>query len=582
MLFLVESSKEVISMAFYIRPAGKSYERGRCDAGVYEFTKTIELEKSEEFSLSIFAAGQYKLFINGQYVCNGPCRSSQDVRFFDKVTTKLLKKGENELRAVVFHIVETTNFTTGFIFAKPEFILEARSESTVFGTDDSWKCEFVKSHKLLDKDTFVFPCEDISGDRECLEMPIEQGASFDFETPRTLPYGYAPFRLKEREIAMIAPGKEVKLCEIRRGENFIEYDAREYVTANTSFSFLAGCEAKIIYAECYTFPDGKRNRGDTSGFITGVFDKVSSGKYNFTFDSFWYRAFRYIRIETETPEKVISAKAFRYNYPITFDGSFECSDEQFNRMQKISINTLLCCTTELFVDCPYYEQQQYVMDSAIEAAVYMRLTSDRKLVRKCIYDFAASQQPCGLLCANYPCTMTQIIPGFSLFWVWLLRDYLDATANIGYVKTHLGTLDKILNYFDNSLTSDGLVTNSKEWDFVDWVPGWERGNAPVSDGKPHTIYSLYLACALKNAAYIAKACGRYHLSDDYAERYSKLCDAINTRLYDKEKGMYHDGEGTFSMHTVIWAILSRSSRAKKQRKWHKSLSFLIFTKALIQ
>ena len=557
-------------MAFYIRPAGLHYDRGRCDGGVYEYTKTVTLEKDDSFTICAFAAGRYKLFINEKYICEGPCRSAQDVRFFDKVTVNL-HKGENKIRAVVFHVVETTAFTTGFIFSKPEFLFEARSESAVFGTDESWKCEFIKNHLLIDLDSFIFPREDVSGDRICVPLQIEKGDAFDFTTPRTLPYGWAPFRLREREIAMIAPAEEITFTEVRRGKNFIEYDAGKYVTANVSFSFKAGCDAKITYAECYVFDDGKRNRGDTSGRIEGIYDKVSSGSCDFTFDSFWYRAFRYIRIETETPEKVVSAKGYIYHYPITYDGSFTCSDENFNKMQEISINTLLCCTTELFVDCPYYEQQQYDMDSAIEAAVYMRLTADRKLVKKCIYDFAASQQPCGLLCANYPCTMTQIIPGFSLFWIWLLHDYLEATADAQYVRTHIGTVDKILNYFDNNLTQDGLVTTSREWDFVDWVPGWERGNAPVADGKPHTIYSLYLACALKNAAHIASVCSRPHLASEYTERYNSLCSAINEKLYDKNKQMYHDGEGTFSMHTIMWAVLSGIVSGEEAKKMAQKL-----------
>ena len=118
-------------------------------------------------------------------------------------------------------------------------------------------------------------------------------------------------------------------------------------------------------------------------------------------------------------------------------------------MWDVSINTLKCCTHEIYVDCPHYEQQQYVMDSAIESAVTMRLTHDTAMVRKCIGEFAASQQPNGILCANYPCSYVQIIPGFSFFFVFLLKDYLDYSADTAFAAKYTGVIDKIFAFFDN-------------------------------------------------------------------------------------------------------------------------------------
>ena len=552
-------------MAFFIRPQTELTDRGACPSGVYEYTKTINIKESANFDISIFAAGQYKLFINGKYICEGPCRNAKAVRYFDRTKAELCA-GENKILIIVVHVMEEQGFTTGHIYLKPELVFEAKSEKECFFTDESWKCDFIKNHKLRINDTYVFPFEILCGDKDVSNKVVEQGDSFDFHTAQKRPYGFASYRLEPRKIKMIAPAEKVELKEVRRGENFIEYDAGKYVTAKVTFDLAAHCDAKIIYAECYMFEDGKRNRGDTSGFIDGFFDKVSSGEHDFTYNSFWYRAFRYIRVETDTPEKVKSACGHIYHYPVEFDGSFECSDARLNLMNDISINTLLCCTTDVVVDCPYYEQQQYVMDSAVECSALMRLTSERALVEKCLDDFAASQQPNGLLCANYPCSMVQVIPGFSLFWVWLLKEYLDNTANTAYVRKHLSTLDKILDYFETHKSPEGLVTNSNDWDFIDWVPEWQRGIAPVEDGKPNTIYSLYLACALKNATSLAKACGRPHLATEYGERYDALCKAINENLYDEKMGMYHDGCGTFSMHTCVWAILSEIVTGEKAKK----------------
>lgn len=543
-------------MASYIMPHIHVDGRGRSEDGVYEFVKTVKLSSDSPVTLRIFAALRYKLFVNGRYVCEGPCRSSADISYFDTITTDLFNSGENEIKVVIVHITEKYSFTTGIKYDKPQLVLEGRSDTDAFVTDNTWKIFRITNHKLIGNDTSVFPFEDVSGDSNYVELPVETGTDIDFDKGYSSPYGTIDFRLMPRPIPMLYPGEEVNFSEVRRGKNFIEYDAGIYVTANVKIRFAPGCRAKIIYAECYEFEDGKRMRDDTTGTIRGVYDIVTSGKKEFTFESFWFRAFRFIRIETEDTEKVKDISAYRFNYPVKFDGSFSCSDKTYNEMYKISINTMLCCTSEIFVDCPYYEQQQYIMDSAIEASVFMRMTSDVSMVRKCICEFAASQQPCGLLCANYPSTLLQIIPGFSIFWISLLKDYLDYSADAKFVRRFTGTLDKILMYFEYAKNPDGLVTRSREWDFVDWVPGWERGIPPVPDGKPLTVYNLYLAYGLKCASYIAEKCGRAALASEYNERYKSLCGIINEKLYVPEKGMYHDGNGTYSMHTIIWAILS--------------------------
>ena len=569
------AEKEVIFMPHYIMPSCGSHGRGRCEDGVYEFLSSVELESSGMACIRIFAVTGYKLFVNGKYVCEGPCRSSADTAYFDTVKTDAFKKGKNEIKAVVFHISEPLSFTTGKKSTKPVLLMEGKIEcdsdsdsdtkngSARFGfeTNSSWCCRRVKNHRLLGDDVFLFPYESISGDAEYEEIKLETGDEFDFDKGYSAAYGSVGFRLFPRPIPMLAPapGEEVTFREVRRGDGFIELDAGKYVTAKVSVTLADNCRAKVIYAECYEFDEGRRKRlrDDTSGIIRGVYDEILSGKSEYTFESFWFRAFRFIRIETDgAAGKILKVGARRYNYPVHLDGSFSCSDETYNKMNEISINTMLCCTSDLFVDCPYYEQQQYIMDTAIEAAVFMRMTSDTAMVRKCISEFAASAQPNGLLCANYPASYVQIIPGFSFFWISLLGDYLDYSADTNFVRRFIPTIDGILTYFDSAKNSDGLALGSREWDFLDWVQGWERGKAPVPDGKPLAVYSMMHAYALKRAGYIAEKCGRKGIAEEYGERYDALCRAINKAFYVPEREMYHDGNGTFSMHTIIWAILS--------------------------
>ena len=445
-------------MTPYITPKYLKPDRGRSEEGVYIFTKTVHLCEASPAKVEIYASTRYKLYINGTYVCEGPCRTPFSERRFDTVETNAFAEGENQIKVVVVHLAEIQVATTFARAEKPVLLMRATCGENVIETDASWQCDFVKNHRLMGSDTYVFPYEDVCGDAEYAPVPLEENKEFDFDAGvYTANYGSAPFRMKPRELPMIYPGEDVDFSVVRRGENYVELDAGLYVTAHVKITLRAGTKAKITYAECYTFPDGKRLRDDTSGKIEGVFDTVSAGKEDFTFESFWFRAFRYIRIDTDNSDGVISVTANRFNYPAAAVGTFTCSDKAFDRMNDISINTLLCCTTDIFVDCPYYEQQQYIMDSAVEAAVFMRYCGDHRIVRKSINDFAASRVPCGLLCANYPCTMVQIIPGFSVFYIYMLSDYYEYTADKEFVKAHLNVVDGILSHFDGVKNADGLI-----------------------------------------------------------------------------------------------------------------------------
>ena len=531
--------------------------------GMYEFLKTVDLEKDEEYTVNIYTSGRYTLFVNNEYICEGPCKNHQFVRYFDTVKTNAFKKGKNEIRIRIMHINDGFNYTTVFQRPLPEAVFEAKSPTNTIVTDESWLARRDNTVTLnFDSRRYVPPFERIDFNQDYTEYPVCTNSMFykDFHTDVETFYGHPTGEILEpRPIPMIFPDEDISFKVVKSGDNFIELDAGIYTTAKVSFDFNAPVDAKITYAECYTFPHGKGVRDDISGEITGFCDTVKTTRA-MTYSPFWFRAFRFIRIEAENINSIFSgARANFWHYPVDICGDFKCSDDYYNKMWDISINTMLCCTHDTFYDCPYYEQQQYVMDSAIEASVLMRMSHDKRLIRKTIDEFAASQESSGLILANYPSTNRQVIPGFSLFWIFMLYDYLHYAKDISYIKSHISTMDKVLSYFDSTLSPEGLILKSKYWDFVDWVPEWgDLGDPNIKDGEPVTIYNMYYAYALLCAEDICKKTGRGSLGDEYRERYQNVKKAIKTHCYDNKKGLYTDGRAgsEYSVHTIMWSIIS--------------------------
>ena len=523
--------------------------------GLYVFSKTVNIEKEEEFTVHVYSSCRYILRINGEYICEGPCKCHHYVHYYDTVKT-VLKAGENHISICVMQLWGQ-RFSTVHKKQKPEVIFEAVSLSSRIASDASWDCTYDARCRFTDGNAwFLSPMEEMDFSKEGISVPGTTAGGFDFEQGIQTSYGISHTTLLEpRPIPMLKPSAEVRFTEVNRGEDFVEFDAGQYVTAKVKFSLPAHTDVKIIYAECYEGENGKFMRDDTTGKLHGVCDAVKTTKEE-TYEPFYFRTFRYIRIEGKGAQNV-AVYANRWNYPIKLEGTFSCSDSYFNQMFDISVNTMLCCTHETFYDCPYHEQQQYVMDSAIESAVLMRMTGDIRPVKKCIEEFAASQLPSGYLLANYPADYQQIIPGFSFFWIFMLYDYLEYTKDTAFVSRFIGTMDKILDGFHERLSKEGLIVKSRYWDFVDWVPSWPLGVPPMEEGEPLTVYNMYYAYAFLCAAKIREQVGRHGKEDD-KERYKALSQAIRKHCYDEEVGLYTDAGklGEYSMHTIIWAILS--------------------------
>ncbi len=228
---------------------------------------------------------------------------------------------------------------------------------------------------------------------------------------------------------------------------------------------------------------------------------------------------------------------------------------------------------KIIVDCPYYEQQ-YEFDAFVQSAAIFHFSDDLRLVKKSISEFARKQQECGLLPSIMPSSwVVQIIPGYSLLWIMMLRYYIERTQDLSFASLYTGIVDAILGFFDRAIKENGFLSRTRYWDFFDWVPSWENGGPPVKHGEAHTLYHLYYAKALLDAAFMARILGREMLANEYEARHREVISIVNSLFYRADKGMYADGASTdtFSIHTSIWAILAEAQSGEARDRLLSSL-----------
>ncbi len=547
----------------------------------YVFTKEFDAPAGATLKASSCGDTRYHLYLNGHLVSEGPCQGSSYVTYYEtEDLTPYLKEGKNLLTAMVLFVTEG-HFISVFRKGQPAFWMDgqltANGETVSVGTDESWTCAREDACSLMSSSEVhhsIPPFEHWSGASHLTPVPVKRffepglGRHCFNDFGLNDPYIMAPRPIPSMETEAYQPMKAV-----RSGQGFTEFDSVVYTTAKLRFSFKAkaGTKVRLIYAECYTVAgkDGERYKGkrddynNPTALMHGVFDTLVATGEEQTFIPFWYRSFRFVRVEFEDPEfQLLGFDFANYHYPLDKAGEFRCSNPRYNEMWEISRNTVLCCMHEMYVDCPYYEQQQYDMDSALEMLFTLRMSGDLRMPLKSVTDFAHSQMADGMLQANYPSVMIQIIPDFTLFWVLMLRDYLRYAGQsadvLARVRSFTGTVDKALESFEPYMTAEGLIGVTPYWHFVDWVPGWHIGVPGGGFSEPITVTSFMYAAALKAAAEICDTVGRPGLASDYRARAAVMLDTVKKHCYDEAVGLYRNTPSTheYSQHTTLWAILS--------------------------
>lgn len=294
--------------------------------------------------------------------------------------------------------------------------------------------------------------------------------------------------------------------------------------------------------------------GDT--FIT------DGGKHR-RFDTLWWSAGRYVEILVDTEDEPLTIESLKFietRYPYEFTATFECSEPRFKAVEPILTRVLEMCSHETYMDCPYYEQLQYVGDTRLQALVTYILTADDRLPRKAIEMFGASRRTSGLTQSRYPNNIIQIIPPFSLFWVGMISDYAHWRGDLPFVSRHMLGARAVLDAYRQKINADGLLDAMDGWNFVDWVGTWQGGMPKDASGGISSILNLQFAKFLLKAEKIENWLGEPEMGLRHKRTAESLIKAVNERFWSEERGLYaNDLEHTeFSEHAQCLALLSHA------------------------
>jgi len=369
-------------------------------------------------------------------------------------------------------------------------------------------------------------------------------------------------------------GSPIKVPAQARRRVLIDLD--DYICAYPELTISAGQNAsvRIHWQECLFESEksnAKGNRDDIEGkffttiweFQDGIGDTfLSDGGTQRRYTTLWWQCGRFVEILVETADDPLTIEGLRFQedrYPLENHAPFEASDPRLSKVASLGFRTLQMCSHETYMDCPYYEQLQYVGDTRLQTLVTYITNEDDRLPRQALLAFDRSRRRSGITQSRYPSRVLQVIPPFSLFWVGMIKDYALWRGDQGFVRSLMPGVRAVLDWF-RAYVVEGLVSAPLGWNYVDWVPEWKGGMPPGAEFGVSAPINRLFEQALRDAAELESWLDEPELSIRNLRNAQEIAAAIHSTFWNSERGMYADDRehASFSEHTQVLSILTRS------------------------
>ncbi|AKD55478.1 alpha-L-rhamnosidase-related protein [Spirosoma radiotolerans] len=571
--------------------------------GIYVYRKTLDLpQKPSSFIVHVSADNRYKLYVNEKLVSLGPARG--DLLYWNFETIDIapyLQSGKNIIAAKVWN--EGDLRPEAQLSVRTAFILQGNTVAEeVINTNTSWLCQQDSSYRpLAVNNTFGYY---VAGPGESIRMQNHikgwEKASFDdsnwkpahalFEgTPKGVgasPYGWAlvPSPIPPMELTPQRLSRVRKVTGLSIPSPFPSLPSAITVPANTKACFLLdqsvltnayptlimsrGLNAKVTltYAEALNQGGDKGNRNEVEGKVmVGREDLIiADGSNQQTFTSLLWRTYRYIQLTIETKnEPLIIEDVFSTftGYPFKNQATLNSEDPELNKMLDIGWRTARLCAFETYMDCPYYEQLQYIGDARIQALISFYNAGDDRLVRNALDLMDHSRLAEGVTQSRHPSATPQMIPPFSLWWIGMLHDYWKYRPDQAFVKNKLPGMRQVLSFFSHYQQPNGSLKGVPYWLFSDWAvdgKGWNFGAPPIDKSGHSALLDLHLLWTYQLAAELEAGLGEPSYAGAYKKQVELLKKTIQQKYWATSRLLYADTEEKdfFSQHTNTLAILT--------------------------
>lgn len=250
------------------------------------------------------------------------------------------------------------------------------------------------------------------------------------------------------------------------------------------------------------------------------------------------RAFRYIYISGSKTAKIHAD----YEYlPLEYKGSFECDNEDVNKIWNACAYTLHLNSREVFLDGIKRDRWLWSGDAYQSFNFNKYLFFDKDIVTRTLIALRGKD----------PFTQhINTILDYSLYWVIGLYDFYMTFSDIEFIRRIYPKAITLMDFCATRANSDGFLTGYKnDWIFIDWSDIDKTGAVCAEQ-------MLYIA-ANRSMAKLAKLLNEPY--EKYESSAHNLTEAVNKFYWNENKGAfidsYESGKENVTRHANIFAIM---------------------------
>ncbi len=321
------------------------------------------------------------------------------------------------------------------------------------------------------------------------------------------------------------------------------------VDGSVSDSPLKGCRAEI---------EGKLWHGFGDSFVaSGADEEVSPG--------IWWRSGRYLRIRviggTEKPLHLRGFSVLRTGYPFVHASEWSSSDVSWDRVYPFLAKGLSQCAHETWVDCPYYEQLNYVGDTRLHHLSNYVAFADTRLSRRSLMLFEASRATGGIVAERFPSAWRQESGTYAMIYGLMVEDYLLWCGEGEWIAREIlpglrQMWEEVLRWRD----AQGCMGRVPGWPCVDWVTGhgWKSCSPPGTKEGDSSVVNLHFVLFGLALARIERWIGEEAWASRCESQAHRAFEETLERYWSYERNLLLDNRSSTeaSEHAQALAILT--------------------------
>ena len=501
--------------------------------------------QSENALVYISADDYYKLYINGQFVAQGPAPSYHFNYNYNVIdVSKYLRKGENLIavhtlyQGLINRVWQSGDNRHGLILdlvidgetvvaSNESFRTSPHTAYSEMGTC-GYQTQFLERYNsnAAEVDFALWDFEDsawknarVNGNADH-RLTLQKSGMLEFET--ILPVKTTV--MGDRVLYDFGSNYVGYLCVRAKGEKGDVVTVRCAQELNDDGSLRYDLRANCTYEEEWVLSDGES-----------------------ILDWFDYKAFRYAELDMPADVEIRDVCFRVRHYPFELKANLKAeysSDEALSAIWNLCVHTQKYGVQEVIQDCMEREKGFYLGDGCYTALTNMILTGDDSMVRKLIDDAFSTTFITDTLVTCMCCSFMQEIAEYPLILVFLIWWHYNYTGNKEYLTQNFAKVARLLDAYSRNYEKDYLLRNLDKWCVVEWPKNFQHDyDVDIREGQickeAHISINAYYIAAIRTANAIAATLNLLPYRDE-----SPLMAAFYTAFYDEENHLFKDGETT--------------------------------------